>query len=78
VPVPVVGLVVFSAGTVDVEVGSAVPVPVVVVCPVDVEVEVVLSAVPVKVEVGETVPVVLSAGQERVPVVGREKASLAR
>lgn len=73
-PVPVVGLVVFSAGTVDVEVGSAV----VVVCPVDVEVEVVLSAVPVKVEVGETVPVVLSAGQERVPVVGREKASLAR
>lgn len=55
-PVPVVGLVVFSAGTVDVEVGSAVPV--VVVCPVDVEVEVVLSAVPVKVEVGETVPVV--------------------
>jgi hypothetical protein len=62
VPVPVVGLVVFSAGTVDVEVGSAVPVPVVVVCPVDVEV----------------VPVVLSAGQERVPVVGREKASLAR
>ena len=37
-PVPVVGLVVFSAGTVDVEVGSAVPVPVVVVCPVDVEV----------------------------------------
>ena len=59
-PVLVVGLVVFSAGT------------------VDVEVEVVLSAVLVKVEVGETVPVVLSAGKERVPVVGHEKASLAR